>query len=257
MEKFTQRYEIDYQGLGKDLKVGFPRLMYYVQETSIRHSDSTKYTMKWYSDNKKGWVLTSWSVKVHKRPKLKDMITVKTYPTRFLGAIGDRAFEMFDSSGAPILTALSAWVFLDLEKQSFIKPSEELIKEYGPLFPEPMEKPNSFTLISKLPGIYSLASKREFTVYRRDIDANSHVNNVKYIEWAFDDIPEDIYQSCWTQDLHVNYKKQCRTGDRVIAEFYQMKGSPLTCVTLIKSAEAPNALIAEIYSKWREKDERN
>ena len=39
-----------------------------------------------------------------------------------------------------------------------------------------------------------LICTRDFVVTRRDTDTNGHANNVKYLEWVMDDIPDAIYE---------------------------------------------------------------
>jgi acyl-ACP thioesterase len=241
MDKFQAEYQIDSQALNTDLTVTFPRLMFYAQETSIRHTDSTHFPIQWYTDNHRGWLVIHWSVRVTRYPKLKEHIVVKTFPIRFKGAIGERGFEIYSETGAPVLMAYSAWVYTDLANQKLMRPLEAIVTEYGPIFPAPTEKKMDFPPIED----YQLASRREFTVTRRDIDSNDHVNNVKYIEWAFDDIPDGIYRKARAREVKILYKAQCRIGDTVQAEFYTRPDN--LCASIFKSGQT---VLAEIFSLW-------
>jgi medium-chain acyl-[acyl-carrier-protein] hydrolase len=158
---------------------------------------------------------------------------------------------MFTGNGELALCAQSTWVFLDLDKQKFAMPPEELVKGYGALFPEPMEKIKAFPSLAREPDAYELKGVREFGIYRRDIDANAHVNNVRYLEWALDDIPDGIYDTCRATQVQAAYKKQCRAGDRITAQFLQLKDNPNVCASAYKRGDV---LIAEIYSLWSDKD---
>jgi medium-chain acyl-[acyl-carrier-protein] hydrolase len=252
MEKFQVKYTVDYQALNPDLTVTFPRFMYYVQETSIRHTDSTVYPMKWYADHQMGWIITNWSIRVAHFPRLNENIVVQTYPTKFKGVVCERGFEVYDEAGRPLLMAFSSWMMTNLAEQKLVKPMPDLIADYGPMFPEPTPKKMGFKFITA-DGAYELRHKRQFTVTRRDIDTNSHVNNVKYIEWAFDDIPDDLYNNHQPSEVKVVYRKQCRRGDVVQAEFYQDTADPLCAATIIKSPDGAD--LAEIYSLWTDKEE--
>ena len=250
MEKFQMKYRIDYQSLTSDLAVTFPRLMYYIQETSIQHTESTRYKTSWFTKNRKGWVITNWSIRVSGYPILNDNIIVKTYPIQFKGVIGDRGFEAFMESGEPILAAYSTWAFADLAKNKLQRPPADMAADYGPVFPAPTEKNMDFPLFSAEDSPYHLAGYREFTATRRDTDSNEHVNNVKYIEWAFDDIPNDIYQTACTREAKINYRKQCRAGDLVTAGFYRHSRNPRSFASVF--VDKDEAILAEVYTLWDE-----
>ncbi|MDR1559746.1 MAG: hypothetical protein LBS84_08645 [Clostridiales bacterium] len=250
MEKFQTLYSVDYQSLNPDLTVTFPRLMYYVQETSIRHTESTSRPMRWYMENRRGWLVTNWSIRLSEYPKLMDNIIVKTYPIHFKGAIGERGFEAFKESGEPLLAAHSTWVFADLVNNKPVRPPIELLDEYRPEFPAPTEKKMGFQSLAAEDSPYYLASRRELTATRRDIDTNEHVNNIKYIEWAFDDIPEDVYRASRAREIKITYRNQCRAGDAVLAELYRHSGDPQSFVSILKHADGDQAVFAEVYALW-------
>ncbi len=48
----------------------------------------------------------------------------------------------------------------------------------------------------------------KYTAVRRDIDANHHVNNVNYLEFAYDALPEKINLNF--ENLEIFYKKQIK-----------------------------------------------
>ena len=256
MEKFQMRYSVDYQSLNPDFTVSFPRLMHYIQETSTRHTESTAHPMRWYAENRKGWLVTNWSIRVFEYPKLRDNFIVKTYPIKFKGGIGDRGFEAYSETGDTILLAYSTWVYADLVNNKLTRPPEEIVSEYGQVFHEPTEKKMDFTRLNAEGSPYYLASSREFIATRRDTDTYEHVNNVKYIEWAFDDIPNDIYQISRAREAKVDYKNQCRAGDIVLAEFYRHSGNPWSFVSVFKNVGGDQSVFAVVYTLWDEKLKR-
>lgn len=250
MEKFQVQYNIDYQSLNPDLTVTFARLMYYAQETSTRHTQSTRYPMTWYAQNMKGWLITDWSIRVFDYPKLNDTITIKTYPIKFKGAVGERGFEAFAENGKPLLAAYSKWIYADLSDTKLMRPPADMMDDYGRTFPSPTEKDMDFQPVNSADSPYELVSKREFYATRRDTDTNYHVNNIKYFEWAFDDVPDNIYDNNTARQVKATYKKECKAGEKVVSEFYVNRGNPLDCVSVFKKVEDNGAVIAEIYSLW-------
>ena len=54
-----------------------------------------------------------------------------------------------------------------------------------------------------------------YTTLRRDIDTNFHVNNLNYIDFAYEALPEDIYQNADFRFVDVMYKKECKVGQTI------------------------------------------
>lgn len=250
MEKFQAQYQVDFQSLNPDLTITFPRLMSYVQETSTRHTQSTRYPMAWYAENMIGWLITNWSIRVTDYPKLGELITIKTYPIGFKGAVGERGFEVLSADGSPLLAAYSSWIYTDLVKMKLMRPPADILEDYGEHFPAPTDKNMDFLPVNLGGSPYELAGKREFLATRRDTDTNYHVNNVKYFEWAFDDIPDDLYDANAAKQVKAVYRRECKAGDSVLSEFYINRSNPKDCVSVFKKAADGGTVMAEIYSLW-------
>lgn len=62
----------------------------------------------------------------------------------------------------------------------------------------------------------------EYTTTRRDIDTNHHVNNVIYLEFAYNALPKDI--SINFENLEIYYKKQIKIGETIHC-FYKQDGN--------------------------------
>lgn len=241
---FSSEYMIYYSGLKPDLSVKFIKLMELMQETSIMHTDSTKYPMKWYSENNFGFVLTNWQVKVSAYPSVYDRIRVTTWPIMFKGILAERMFKAVNEKNELIALANTKWAYSDLIKRRPVKPAHEIIESYGTAYGSLMETDYTFPSVDG----YEKISENCLTVTRRDLDSNFHVNNIKYIEWAFDYIPDETYDSLNITDMKVMYKKECVRGDRILIETY--RGRDNAYITLIKPADNPEALHAGIYGVW-------
>lgn len=54
-----------------------------------------------------------------------------------------------------------------------------------------------------------------YTIQRRDIDTNGHVNNLHYIDYALETLPEDIYNSNEFDNIEIHYKKEIKYGETI------------------------------------------
>ena len=240
--RFNTEIMVNYYGIEPGLTVSFPGLMSLLQEASLRHTDSTPHPMKWYSDNGFGFLLTNWHVRVDKYPSLHDNVTVRTWPTYFKGILSERYFEMRDDKNNISARAAAKWVFMDLNKKRACKPPEEIVKGYGNAYEPEFERRFEVTSAK---NEFEFESRDYFTITRSGIDSNNHVNNVKYIEWAVDYIPDEIYDSFRIKEAKVSYKKECLKGERVYFETFVKNGAAPEILSVLKPEGEPDAVLFE------------
>jgi medium-chain acyl-[acyl-carrier-protein] hydrolase len=223
--------------------------MYYVQETTIRHTDCSPLPMKWYMNNRWAWIITNWLVKVFSYPRFGEKVKITTFPTRFKGLFSERWFEAFDERGELVALAYSNWMLVDLNNMKPIRPSNEIMRQWGDVLPEPADRRTLYRALDPDAERF-VVSQREYIVTRRDLDANNHVNNAKYIEWAFDDVEDEYYRRHKTAELKAVYRQQCFKGDKITINYYRYKAEPDALATIFKNADG--VVLAEIYSHWKE-----
>ena len=90
---------------------------------------------------------------------------------------------------------------------------------------------------------------RTLPVTRRDTDTNGHANNVKYLEWAMDDVPDEIYDGMSLADVRIVYRKECVRGDIVEVKTY-VKALP-DGKEVLSFLSAGEKIVAEVATLWR------
>lgn len=250
MNPFECTTRFTYRGVKPDLTVGLPALISGVLEASLQHTESTPHPMAWYTENNMGFLLTNWQVLVERYPKWGDEIHLRTWPTLFKGVLAERTFEAFGKDGGRLLRANSGWVFTDLIRRRPLRPAAALLEGYGPPAPPSLEKDYALPNRAGLTPIDS----RELTVARRDTDANGHANNVSYIEWALEAIPDGVYDNFNVTEMKTAYKKECARGARVLAETFALpengSGGGRAFAVLLKDRGQNDALLCETYFRF-------
>ncbi len=242
MNGFTCTQQIMYRGVGDDLTVDFPNLMSHIIEASLVHSESTAYPMAWYAQNKQGYILTNWQVQVLAYPKWHDTITIHTWPTRFKGICAERAFHAVDANGNTMLLANTAWVYMDTVRRRPVRPPENIVESYGPVLPPVLEKD------FHMPDIASslLLNSCRLTAGRRDTDSNNHVNNIAYVEWAMEAVPDALYGNCRIVGMQCQYKKECLRGTPVVVEAYGEPENSQKLMILVKDESKDGQLLCTL-----------
>lgn len=245
MAQFTTDFLLDYRGIRADLTVTFPRLMEYLQEASLRHTQSTKYPMKWYEENGRGFLLVHWQVEVSNYPSYGDTIEIATWPLYFKGVLAEREFEMRNGSGEVMARANSKWVFTDIVRHRPVRPPADMGPSYGEV--GDYRLPKDYDL-PEWDGFEKI-NEAQISVTRREADSNKHVNNIRYLEWSMDYIPDEIYDSLCVTHMKTAYKKECAIGLCVTVETWA-GASGREFMTLIRDPIDRETVYTQVYTQW-------
>jgi len=245
--KFNVDYRIGFSGLLPDNSLSLPGLMTLVQEASLFHTFSIPGAFDYYDEMNWVWILTHWQVEINQYPKAGDTINISTWPAGFKGYFGERGFAATDSAGSKLLSANSNWILLDRNTKKPIRANEHISNKYGRHHPFLLKKDFAMPKYDDFKPI----SDHVYTTTRRDIDTNDHVNNVKYLEWVYCHLPQDIYANYHAKLLKVAYKQETLLNESVEIKLYQNKiGNDIEIFAIIKK---DNQVATEIYTTWSPK----
>ncbi len=106
--------------------------------------------------------------------------------------------------GNLIIIATTEWVLIDVNKGTIAKITEKMEKEYE-IVPECVFEEE---IKGRLKPEENMTKTHEYVARRGDIDANHHVNNVNYLEFAYDAFPENTKIDF--KNIEIYYKKQIK-----------------------------------------------
>ena len=221
----------------------------YLMEAAIEHSERAGYPVEKLLEMKRGWVVLNWVIRVDKYPAFGDNLEIRTW-ARYGSTLQATRYFIVSRNGENIASAASRWAFLDLEKRHPVRFSKEMEEAYCCDMPAPFD-PGRFALPSERDE--DMTGERTLTVRRSETDTNGHTNNTRYVEWAVDDVPDEIY-SGWTPcEIKVLYRKECRAGDEVGVRTYirDMSGDEKEIITSISSADG--TVLCKTATLWRRK----
>ncbi|KAK9140923.1 hypothetical protein Scep_010604 [Stephania cephalantha] len=167
------------------------------------------------------WVTNRMHIEVYKYPAWGDVVEIETW-CQAEGRIGTRRDWIIKdvATGYVIGRATSKWVMMNQDTRRLQKVSDEVKEEYLVFCPRtprlafPEEDNSSLKKISKLedPAQYS---KLGLVPRRADLDMNQHVNNVTYIGWVLESIPQEIIDSHELEKITLDYRRECQHDDIV------------------------------------------
>ncbi|MCU7494534.1 MAG: acyl-ACP thioesterase [Ignavibacteria bacterium] len=208
--QYERNYFIHYYDSDLKKRALITSLMRYFEDIAILQSEEASVGLDYYTKNRVAWVLYKWDIEILDYPKFKDTIRVVTCPMAFAKFYAFRSFDIYSSKDEHLVKGGSMWFFVDMNSRRPSTIPQEVYDSYqiSPANSKPLEIEDP-----KAPG--EITYKASFKVRQSDIDTNAHVNNIKYIEWALEALPQETFNNYTLRRIKVVYKKETMYG-RVI-----------------------------------------
>ncbi|KAG6389904.1 hypothetical protein SASPL_151379 [Salvia splendens] len=208
--------------VGADKTATIESLLNLLQETALNHvwmsgllSDGFGATHGMMRNNLI-WVVSRMQVQADHYPIWGEVMEIDTW----VGASGKNGMRRdwllrSQATGIVFVRATSTWVMMNKETRRLSKMPDEVRAEIAPWFiekyaieeegPEKIEK-----LDDKARYVHSNLKPN-----RSDLDMNNHVNNVKYLRWMLETIPDEFLEKHQLSDIVLEYRKECGSSDVV------------------------------------------
>lgn len=236
---YTLKQKIGAKDLEKCNYLGNRAVIEYLENAACFHADSLGYGINSMDRLHAAWILLEWRVKVHKRPRYGDGLTINTWSRWIERCYAARDFELFNENGELMISATSKWLWVDTEKWSVIRADDEMKSKYG-------VDPEHFALsegnIPRLKAPAEYVSETHYTVTRRDIDIFGHMHNLYYLDLAYEALPEDIYEKRLFDGIKISYIKEIRQGEELSLKYSELDGKH-TVVISSRSGDITHAVI--------------
>ncbi|MBQ2916858.1 MAG: hypothetical protein IJE59_01570 [Clostridia bacterium] len=215
MDIYTKKFDITFSDIDENNQLSNKGILRIMQEIAGLHSSSLGYGLNDTPQTGFAWLLLNWKLKVFSRPKWEETLTVNTWSKSMNPLFAYRDIEILDSNNNLVAAGSSKWILFDINNKSLCKiPSE--VKE---VFPSVDKSVFEEKFVEKLKEPENSNFIYEYTIQRRDIDTNHHVNNLNYLDYAYQALPEDIYFNMNFSNVEIMYKNESKLGD-VISVFY-------------------------------------
>lgn len=198
-------------------KISMEGIMHMIGTAGQHHSDSVKDGVVEGSLSGIAWILTEWNIKILKRPENDEEYTVATWarsqragvPTSIVA----RDFVMKDESGEECVLASSKFVLMNLATGRLARITPKMMEVYGPEEESVMQTPAGKL---RMPEQYD--SEVNIPKLREDIDFNGHVHNSRYMSYALEALPHDVYRADTISSVRIEYRNPLFEGDMVKAK---------------------------------------
>ena len=183
-----------------------------LENVACMHSDEAGYGIREIPITHLSWVQLNWRVQILRRLVYGEEVTIKTWARDATKITTLRDFEVIDKDGKTVCIATTKWTLTNIDTKGITKITEDMISKYNPdtkiIMPDfefkKLKEPENFT------------NEYVYTTQRRDIDVNKHVHNLNYLDFAYEALPEEIYEETLSNDfnnIEIMYKNAVRFGD--------------------------------------------
>ena len=238
---YKHEFLVGYGEVDEHNKLRLSALLNYFQDVATMHSKTLGYGTSECLKLGIGWLLLSWHVKMYSYPEGDTNIEVRTWSRGIKGIHARRAYEVLDEKGNLVAEADSIWALVNIKEKRPIRPLPGMNEAYGAIDRMPFEEEK--IRIEEPESIDNIVS---FYVPRRDIDTNHHCNNTKYIEYALEAIPQEIYNEKHVEELEIVYKKPVYDHEKIQATCTQKDEEFISRIT-----NENNETATLIKTTWR------
>lgn len=163
------------------------------------------------------WMLARLQLRCTEPPMGRQRIIAETWPSGIESRFARRDFRLWLSGAdVPFVVATSYWLLIDINRKrpvtvgNILGPEHVIDAGHAVTEPFPSLQPAGGPTFTS-----------EFRVRRSDLDMNDHVNNVHYVEWLAEAVPETVWRGGGITELDVEYKRAVEFGDSVRIDTFE------------------------------------
>jgi medium-chain acyl-[acyl-carrier-protein] hydrolase len=231
-------YDVDFNS-----RLSVFSLFNYFQEIAWEHAAILHFGLENLAEKNLFWVLSRVRVEIDRLPMWTEKITLITYPRGNDGLFAIRDYEIFDSKGIRIIAGSSSWLILDIKSRRPVRLSE---LDFPFITNDRCAIPVN---ASKVADVKKGPSQvNSLSVKTSDIDVNLHVNNTRYIEWAYNTFSLAHHKDNQIKVVEVNFLAEGKEDNNLNIEQYQLSEKENSVV--IKRID-DNKELCRVYFEWR------
>jgi len=209
-----------------DFRKRIPPSVFYrcLQESAENHAVAYAFDSETLLQQGLSWVLLKIHLIVDEYPEGRQDIIVETWPSALESRYAHRDFLIYlPGRPDPIARGASTWVLLDVARNRPAVVATLLGDSHVVRRPRALENP--FPPITPVGG-----AVRTLTVPVRlaDLDINDHVNNLHYVEWIVESVPEGVWRETTPAEIQIEFKRAVRYGESVRIETSEHGGGAFT-----------------------------
>ena len=174
----------------------------YLEDAAFGHAERLGVGFEAMMERRQIWILSRISVRMDKRPRLHENVTVSSWPRGHDRLFAVRDYEIA-RDGQPLVRGRSNWIIFDLDRRRPVRPEETMDKM--PLNNGKNALTESPAALGEMVGLSHAATRK--ALYS-DLDFNGHVHNTRYMQWICDLFAPEHIENASSISIDINYLKE-------------------------------------------------
>ncbi len=212
-EYFDKQFELRYFEMN-ELGVASPTtILTLLEETAAEHCYSINHSLYQLAERNIGWVLVSGVLQMERYPHYKDKITIRTWLSKYSTIKGFRENIIYDEQNNIIGRARGLWVFFDIKRRRPVQILNDIINKWSFW----NEKSMDYDISKTIKPIENSDYELKFNVHKYDTDMIKHVNNIRYLQWAIESVPDNIIDNYYLHSIDGRFIAEANYGQTIIS----------------------------------------
>jgi len=210
---FKKKIELLFHDADWTGHVSAKALSNYLQSTATLHSRSLGTSIDHFSVSNLTWVYSRFHLFIDEYPVYTSTIFIETWRSQTKGPFAYREFKIYNDENKIIAGATASLALIDKTTRKPVDIPEVLLNQFSPESGRALEDD-----FSPLFHLNNPENETEIPVRFSDLDLNSHVNNVSYLDWITEGLPEFILLNHRLKEIEIEYRAEAFRGDTIISQ---------------------------------------
>lgn len=210
---FDKVFELRYFEMNNSGQATPTTMLTLLEETAADHCYSIDRSLYDLVEQNVGWVLLSGKMQMDRYPSYKEKITIRTWLSEYSAIKGLRENLIYDEQQNIIGRAKGLWVFFNIERRRPVRIFDDIVERWSFYSDQCMDH----NLSKKIETIEVADYTKKFKVNRYDTDMNKHVNNIRYLQWVMESIPEKIIDNYYLDSIDGRFVSEAQYNDVIVS----------------------------------------
>ncbi len=242
---FDREFQLRYFEMNKFGVASPTTMLTLLEETSADHCYAIGHSLYQLGDENIGWVLVAGTLQMDRYPNYKEKITIRTWLSKYTNIKGFREHFIYDQQGNIIGRGRGIWVFFDIERRRPVMIFDDIKEKWGTCNIDSIDINTS----KKIGPIDDPEFEQSFRVNKFDTDMYKHVNNIRYLEWVVESVPEEIIDNYYLHSIDGRFIGEANYGETIVSGT-KFDATETSFMHTVKT-EGTDLLCATAKSVWR------
>ncbi|MDO5555369.1 MAG: thioesterase [Clostridia bacterium] len=242
LDIYSHNFTVNFSDVDENNQITNKGMLRLMQEIAGIHCGLLGYGVNDTPKTGLAWLILNWKLQMFFRPKTNTSLIARTWTRSQSPLFSYRDFEVYDDKNNLVAIASSKWILFNVNKKCISKITQDIKEKYicvdkyafKDSYNEKLKEPENSRFIMN------------YLIQRRDIDTNHHVNNLYYLDYAYEALPFEVFENCKFSNVEIMYKHEAKLGD-TISLFYADTPKNEHIVTIKNSEDNKLNAIIKLY----------